>query len=139
MTDATTTDATTYDGKSCSVCGPDNPISLGVRFRLQGDVCKGEFTPLKEHSGWEGVTHGGIIFSVLDDVMANWIYLNGMKGYTAKCEVRFRNPLPTGCKVLLEGLPIKQRRNMVILEGRVNRADNDALIADCQATFMLVG
>lgn len=132
-----TTDATTYDGKSCFVCGPANPISLGVKFRLEDDTCKAEFTPGKNHSGWDGVTHGGIIFSVLDDVMANWIYLNGMKGYTAKCDVRFRNPLPTGCQVLLEGRRIKQRRNMVILEGKVTRADNQELVADCQASFML--
>ncbi|MDK1023068.1 MAG: PaaI family thioesterase [Gammaproteobacteria bacterium] len=136
MTDPST-DATTYDGKSCFVCGPENPISLGVKFRLEDDICKAEFTPEKYHSGWDGVTHGGIIFSVLDDVMANWIYLNGMKGYTAKCDVRFRNPLPTGCKVLLEGTRIKQRRNMVVLEGKVIRADNQELIADCQASFML--
>ena len=128
---------TTYDGKSCFVCGPANPISLAVKFRLENDICKGEFTPGDNHCGWDGVTHGGIIFSVLDDVMANWIYLNGMKGYTAKCEVRFRNPLPTGCKVLLEGFPTRQRRNMVMLEGRVIREDNQQIIADCQASFML--
>ena len=129
--------ATSYDGKSCFVCGPDNPISLAVKFRLDGDVCKGEFTPQKDHCGWDGVTHGGIIFSVLDDVMANWIYLNGMKGFTAKCDVRFRNPLPTGCKVLLEGICTKQRKKLVMLEGKVIRADNQQIIADCQASFML--
>jgi acyl-coenzyme A thioesterase PaaI-like protein len=130
-------EATTYDGQSCFVCGTRNPISLGVVFRLEDDICKGEFTPSQDHSGWDGVTHGGIIFSVLDDVMANWIYLNGMKGYTAKCDVRFRNPLPTGCRVLLEGTRTKQRRNMVMLEGKVIREDNQQVIADCQASFML--
>ena len=47
------------------------------------------------------------------------------------------NPLPTGCQVLLEGRRIKQRRNMVVLEGKVIRADNQELVADCQASFML--
>ena len=128
---------TTYDGQSCFVCGPANPISLGVRFRLENDICKGEFTPSPNHCGWDGVTHGGIIFSVLDDVMANWIYLNGMKGYTAKCDVRFRNPLPTGCKALLEGTCITRRKKLVVLSGLITRADNELPIADCQASFML--
>ena len=63
------------DGNHCFVCGPANPIGLAVTFRLDGDVCRAEFTPQPQHSGYDRVTHGGIVFSLLDDVMANWIYV----------------------------------------------------------------
>ena len=125
--------------KRCFVCGPNNPIGLHIDFHLDGEVCRAEFVPSENHCGWDGVTHGGIVFSILDDVMANWIYLNGMKGYTAKCEVRFRQPLPVGCAVNLEGVCIKRKRSLVILEGRVIRQDDQQLVADCQASFMLAG
>lgn len=84
------------DANRCFVCGPSNPIGLKIRFHLDDDVCRGEFTPGEDHVGYDDVTHGGILYSALDDVMANWIFLRGARGYTARCEVRYRAPLPVG-------------------------------------------
>ena len=55
------------DGRHCLVCGPDNPIGLKLAFMVDGERCHGEFTSRAEHAGFDGVTHGGIVFSVLDD------------------------------------------------------------------------
>lgn len=125
------------DAPRCFVCGPDNPIGLGIRFRLDGEVCRGEFTPDDNHCGFDGQTHGGIIFSALDDVMANWLFLRGARGHTARCEMRYRQPLPTGTEVLLEGRLTKLRSKLAQLEGRVLRADDGSLIAECHASFMI--
>lgn len=125
------------DANRCFVCGPDNPIGLGIVFRLDGDVCKGEFTPNEDHVGFDGVTHGGIIFSVLDDVMANWLFLRGARGYTAKCEIRYRDMLPVNTTVQLESRVLKRKGKVVILEGKVSRADNGSLIAQSEASFMV--
>ena len=73
----------------CFVCGPDNPIGLHLVFRLEDDACVSEFTPGPNHVGYPGVVHGGMIYSALDDVMANWLYLRGARAYTAK----MRDPL----------------------------------------------
>ena len=54
------------DGANCFVCGPGNEIGLRLSFRLEDAICKSEFTPSELHCGYDGVTHGGIIFSVLD-------------------------------------------------------------------------
>ena len=83
----------------CFVCGPGNPNGLNVRFRMDGEVCRAEFTPGEDHMGYDGVTHGGIIFSLLDDVMANWIFLNGERCFTAKAQIRYRQPLPVGTPI----------------------------------------
>ena len=93
----------TQDANHCFVCGPGNPIGLGVRFRLVDDLCLGEFTPDERHSGFRAVTHGGIVFSLLDDVMANWLWLRDLAAFTAKADVRYRAELPVGTAVYLEG------------------------------------
>lgn len=98
------------DAGNCFVCGRENAMGLRVEFRLEADVCRGEFTPHKGHCGFDGITHGGIIFSLLDDVMANCLFLKGLRCYTAKCEIRFKSPLPIGCRVLLEGRTVKRKR-----------------------------
>ena len=126
------------DGSNCFVCGRDNQSGLRVRFRIEEDVCRGEFTPEPDHCGFEGVTHGGILFSLLDDVMANWLYLKGVRAYTARCDVRFRRPLPTGCRVRLEGRQVRQKRNVVMMEGIAIRADTAELVASCEANFVIL-
>lgn len=125
------------DGHNCFVCGPHNAIGLRVKFQLDGDVCRGEFTPGRDHCGYDGITHGGILFSLLDDVMANWLYLKGLRCFTAKCEIRYRNPLPVGCRVLLAGKSLKRKRNVVVMEGLASRADTAEAIAECQASFFI--
>jgi acyl dehydratase len=69
--------------------------------------------------------------------MANWIHLHGMKGFTARCDVRFRRPLPVGCTILLESRVLGRRRGLVQLSARAVRRDDGGLVADCTASFML--
>ena len=84
------------DAGRCFVCGPHNPIGLRLSFAVEGESCHGTYTSTPDHVGFDGVTHGGIVFSVLDDAMANWFFLQGARGYTAKAEIRYRAPMPVG-------------------------------------------
>ena len=122
----------------CFVCGPSNPIGLQLKFRLEDDICRSEFTPGEHHCGYDGVTHGGIIFSTLDDVMANWLFLQGLEAFTAKCEVRYHAPLPLGTKVLLEGKCIQRKRRLTLMQGLMTRADTGEQVASSDASFMMV-
>ena len=121
----------------CFVCGPGNAEGLNVRFRLDGEVCRAEFTPGDVHVGYDGVTHGGILFSLLDDVMANVVFLSGERCFTAKAEVRYRQPLPTGTPVRLEGRQVRRKGRLAILEGRILRRDDDSVVAEATASFMI--
>ena len=127
----------TEDANHCFVCGPSNPIGLGVRFRLVEDLCLGEFTPDERHSGYRDVTHGGIVFSLLDDVMANWLWLQGLAAFTAKADVRYRAELPVGAAVRLEGRCLARKGRLAQMQGRVVRQDNGELVAEAMASFML--
>ena len=125
------------DANRCFVCGPGNPIGLKLEFRLDGDICRSEFTPLDIHCGYDEVTHGGIVFAALDDVMANWIFLKGIRAYTAKCDIRYKDTLPTRTAVRLEGHCTKQRGRLVQMKGIMTRIDNDQVVAETDASFMV--
>jgi acyl-coenzyme A thioesterase PaaI-like protein len=120
----------------CFVCGPGNPIGLKLRFRMDGELCLSEFTPQSAHMGYDGVTHGGIVFSLLDDVMANWLWLRGERCFTARAEIRYRAPLPIGTAVRVEGRMLKRKGRLVQLEGRVVRIDCDEAVAEATGSFM---
>jgi len=125
------------DGNNCFVCGPGNPIGLGVKFRLEDGVCRAEFTPGPEHMGYDQVTHGGIVFSLLDDVMANWIWLQGERCFTGKAEIRYRTELPIGTNVRLEGRCLKRKGRLAQMEGKVIRAEDDVVVAEATGSFMI--
>ena len=121
----------------CFACGDDNPIGLKIRFAMDGDVCRAEFTPRPEHVGWEHTVHGGIVYSALDDVTANVIYLTGRKAHTARCEIRYRQAARVGEPLLLAGWVTRQKGRLVVLKGEARRKADNELVADCDASFML--
>lgn len=124
------------DANQCFVCGPGNPIGLHLTFEIVDEVCVSRFTPAEHHCGYDGVTHGGLIFSVLDDVMANWLFLKGLKAFTAKCDIRYRDALPTGTAVRLEGRCLKQKGRLTQMQGLMIREDNSDVVAETVASFM---
>ena len=126
------------DADHCFVCGPGNPIGLKLSFRLEDDICHSEFTPGADHCGYDQVTHGGIVFSALDDVMANWLFLKGFRAFTAKCDIRYRDALPIGTKVRLEGRCIKQKARLTQMKGLMIRNDTNQVVAETEAAFMMI-
>lgn len=125
------------DASHCFVCGAHNPIGLKLAFRVEGAHCRGEFTARDEHVGFDGVTHGGIVFSVLDDAMANWFFLQGARGFTAKAEIRYRAPMPVGATASIECTLVKRKGRLLQLEARAADKISGTLFAESSASFML--
>ncbi|MGI9260466.1 MAG: PaaI family thioesterase [Woeseiaceae bacterium] len=121
----------------CFACGQDNPVGLRIKFELNDGQVTAEFTPNENHVGFQNTVHGGIIYSALDDVMANVLYLQNRKAHTARCEIRYRQALETGRTVRLKGWIENERRRLIVLKGEMRLADDDSLVADAEASFML--
>ncbi len=121
----------------CFACGKDNPVGLKINFSFDGKYCTAEFTGGENHVGWQDTIHGGIVYSALDDVTANVIYLQGRKAHTAKCEIRYRQPLYVGETIKLIGWIEKEKGRLIILKGEARRKADDVLVADCEASFMV--
>jgi acyl-coenzyme A thioesterase PaaI-like protein len=121
----------------CFACGVDNPIGLKIRFDVEGDVCTAQFTPDENHVGFSDTVHGGIIYTILDDVTANILYQQGRKAHTAKCEIRYRQPVRVGDQLKVKGWIENERHRLIMLKGEGRRASDDVLVADCESSFML--
>ena len=96
------------------------------------------FTPTENHVGWENTVHGGIIYAALDDVTANVLYKQGRKAHTARCEIRYRQPLFVGETIELSGWIVKRRGRLVQLRGEARKSSDNSVVADCEASFMLM-
>jgi uncharacterized protein (TIGR00369 family) len=111
---------------------------MRIPFRLEDGVCRAEYTVPPEQCGYRGVAHGGILYSLLDDVMANWLYLQGEQAFTGRCEVRYRAQVPVGERLQLEGRFVKRRGRHVTMEGRILGTATGALYAEATASFVVV-
>jgi acyl-coenzyme A thioesterase PaaI-like protein len=127
------------DANQCFVCGSDNPLGLRLKFAMDGDVCRAMFTPGGFHCGYDQLIHGGIVFSALDDVMANWLFLQGARGHTARCEIRYREPVEPGDTLRLEGRLLRRRGKLAVLSGKAIRDSDGTLAAEAEGTFVIVG
>lgn len=101
----------------CFGCGKTNPVGLGLDFRWKGDLLYGEFTPKEEHQGYPGMTHGGIIATLLDEVMANALFMQGIWVVTAEMTIRYIHKVPTGRKVYLYSRIVNHHKRLYEVEG----------------------
>lgn len=97
--------------RSCFVCGEANPLGLNLRFETDGRLVRAKFLPRPEHAGFKGVVHGGIIATVLDEIMV-WACAAQTRrfSYCAELNVRFLSPMPPGREVLVTGELVTNRK-----------------------------
>lgn len=122
----------------CFACGPCNPIGLKLSFQEENNSYKTSFIPGPEHQGYDGIMHGGLISTLLDEVMARYLYAKGLAAVTAKLEVRYRQPTPIGQKLAISGWITGQRGKMVEMAGKVTLPDG-TVTAEGKAIIALKG
>ncbi len=125
------------DGANCFVCGPNNPYGLQLKFAMVDDVCTASFTPPAHMVGYDNLVHGGVLFTVLDDAMANWLYFKGVRAHTAKCEIRYREPAKVESELRLEAWATQVKGRMVRMQGRAICAVDGGIVAETEGAFMI--
>jgi uncharacterized protein (TIGR00369 family) len=103
---------------SCFVCGESNPLGLKLRFETDGRIVQARFRPRLEHIGFKNVVHGGLIATVLDEIMV-WACAVQTRqfAFCAELNVRFVSPLPPGEGVIVTG-ELTANRNDRIFEAQ---------------------
>jgi beta-phosphoglucomutase family hydrolase len=119
----------------CFGCGEDNPIGLKLRPVYDGEKVVVRFTPREQHQGWYNVTHGGIIFSILDEITAYSVLCAGYYfGVTAKSSIRFKHVSPTDATLVASAWVTKATSRLVETRGRLELEDG-TVVAEVEATF----
>jgi uncharacterized protein (TIGR00369 family) len=115
------------DDGFCFVCGPKNPIGLKLDFIFDGKTIKTEFTPRKEHQGYFNIVHGGIIATLLDEVMVKLAIAMDMPAVTAQMDVRLRKAVNVGEKITISAEILKETRKT--LEAYAKAVTSDGILA----------
>ncbi|MEE2829265.1 MAG: PaaI family thioesterase [Myxococcota bacterium] len=74
----------------CFGCGDENPGGLGMRYFVEEDgSVTGRYTPQLAQQGARGISHGGVLFTILDEAMGKAVWKAGHRCLTATAEIRF--------------------------------------------------
>ncbi len=99
---------------SCFVCGESNPFGLRLRFETDGRIVQTRFVPRAEHIGFKGVVHGGLIATVLDEIMVWACAVPTRKfAYCAELTVRYLQPVVPGEEVVVTGELVANRKDRI--------------------------
>ena len=125
------------DDGYCFVCGPKNPIGLKLDFTFNGKTISTQFTPQKEHQGYMNIVHGGIISTLLDEVMVKLAIEMDMPAVTAHMDIRLRKAVNVGEKITFIAEMVRDTRKTIEIYAKAVIAD-DILVADAKGKLIKI-
>src|SRR4030042_2908398 len=105
----------------CFVCGKDNPrgFQIEVRYREDELAAETELSLAREYQGWAEVIHGGILATLLDEMMAHAVWHFAGPGLTLGLEGRFHAPLTPDEAILVRGVLHTKNCSRRLAEGEI--------------------
>jgi uncharacterized protein (TIGR00369 family) len=98
---------------------------------------RAQFTPKTEHNGFKQTVHGGILATVLDEIMV-WACAVHTKrfAYCAELTVRFQNPARPGETLVATGELISNRRNKLFEAKGELRQSQGLVVASAAGKYL---
>ncbi|NLA75707.1 MAG: PaaI family thioesterase [Deltaproteobacteria bacterium] len=128
------------EGYFCFACGTANPIGLNLEFYASSDRVLTEITLNRYHAGWHDIAHGGIISTILDEVMS-WtvLYFKRCFFVTRRLDIKYVKPVKTGVPLVAGGriLACSDNGQAVSVSGEL-RDNHNALLAKAKAEFIII-
>jgi uncharacterized protein (TIGR00369 family) len=121
----------------CFACGQANPKGLHLTFRFEGEEYVCDFAPEREYQGWTDILHGGIVSTVMDEVMTRLLWEKGISAMTAELTVRLKRPAPVGRPMTARARLVSQRKRLYETEAELTLEDG-TLAATATGKFLQV-
>ena len=125
------------NSEMCFVCGRKNPIGLYMHFFDNGDdEVSSEYTVPEQYQGYPGIVHGGVLASMLDEVVGRVSMIGDPHHFmmSVKLAISYRHPVPINTLLKVTG-------KIVRLRGRLGKAEGKICLPDgtvaCEAAMTL--
>jgi acyl-coenzyme A thioesterase PaaI-like protein len=127
------------EGYNCFACGTENPIGLNLSFYRQGEYICSDISLEKDYEGWENMAHGGIVSTLLDEVMS-WtvIYFRRIFFVTRRMKIKYIKPVPLYRILTVKGKMIEgENRRLCKAKGLIQDEEKNTLVRG-EATFAIL-
>ncbi|HSH95009.1 MAG TPA: PaaI family thioesterase [Roseimicrobium sp.] len=112
---------------------------LRLRFETDGETVTSRFVPTENHIGFRQTIHGGILATVLDEIMV-WACAVGTRrfAYCAEMTTRFQRPAAPGVPLIVTSKLVENRRNRIFSAMAEVRTEDGMLLAEATGKYMPV-
>ncbi len=121
----------------CFVCGYKNPIGLHLDIEDGEGCAKAVWTIRPEFVGYANIFHGGIMASIMDDLMCHSICFMDVDVMTVHMEMDYKAPAYVGEEIVCEAhIEEYNGRRSIRTAGTIRRGDT--LIAEAKGIMVIV-
>lgn len=125
-----------FDPHHCFACGSLNLHGLHLDLHFGGERCWTELSVPARFQGWDGIAHGGIVATILDEVMAWSLVDHDNWGLTARLNVEFKRPVPLERRIRAEGWVTDARRRVIRTKAHLLDGTSGQVLATAEATYI---
>jgi acyl-coenzyme A thioesterase PaaI-like protein len=125
-----------FEPHNCFACGTLNEHGLGLQIHVEPGRSWTELVLASSFEGWEGIAHGGILCTILDEVMAWALVGEDNWGVTARMSVDFKKPVPIGTVLRADGWITRSRRRLVETQARMVDATSGVELASATGVYV---
>lgn len=112
----------------CFGCGAANPIGLHLEFLIAEDGSIYAETAVSDnYEGPAGYVHGGMIATMLDEVMSKTVRALGVRAVTRKLEVEYLLPVPSQTRIRLEARLVSREKRKNFTSARLLNEEGKVL------------
>lgn len=115
----------------CFVCGVENPFGLKMKFYdIAPGIVELTITVSELYQGYPGMVHGGIIASMMDEVMGRVFMGTDDPRFmvTAELKIRYRKPVPIQQNLILRGEAVRDNGRIARATGTIHGPDGTLLV-----------
>ena len=119
----------------CFVCGHKNLHGLNARFYWDGKAASTEVILTEQFEGYKGISHGGVVSALLDEVMIKAVLATNRQPVTAELTVKFIKPARTGIPLRFVGHIVSAKGRLFACEASVTDPEG-TVIAKAEGKFL---
>lgn len=125
------------DDQYCFACGSLNPIGLHMEVSFSDNKAFSRLCLKKEFQGWSDIVHGGVMATVLDEIMAHAVIHYVGQAVTTSLQITYRAPLHVGEEIEAMGYVAEQTRRAAVAKAEIRIPHSKKLIAKGESKFLL--
>jgi uncharacterized protein (TIGR00369 family) len=108
------------ESNRCFGCGPANPSGLQMQFYTDGESIASWISVPDRFSGWSNLIHGGILSTILDEIMSrSAICLLKKIPMTKSMTVEYLKSVYSGMEIKVVGKVVKKEECEAMVEGTI--------------------
>jgi uncharacterized protein (TIGR00369 family) len=124
----------------CFGCGGANDAGMKLTFEQDNGKRRivGRFVLGERYQGGGGMAHGGIIATLLDEVMGKVCRFREVRAVTAELNVEYLKPVNVENEIIVEGWETEQKGRNLFHVGEIRNLAGDVL-ARAKGRFVIIG